>query len=130
MEINSADSSIFCKLSGIGTVLSRRIIRYRDILGGFRTIEQLKEVYGINDSLFTTIADNLLVDTTRICKLALNTAGFDELKRHPYLSNYEVKAILSYRQLIGPFTAFDELVENYILSENTYRKVKSYLSLN
>jgi DNA uptake protein ComE-like DNA-binding protein len=87
-------------------------------------------VYGINDSLITTIANNLSVDTSRINKLALNSADYNELKRHPYFTSYEVKAILSYRRLIGPFTAYNELVENYILSEKTFQKVKSYLSLN
>lgn len=130
IEINSVDSSVFCLLPGIGQVLSRRIIRYREILGGFHAIEQLNEVYGIDDSLFTSIAGHLIVDTSMINKLALNSADFNELKSHPYLSNYEAKSILSYRKLIGPFTAYNELVENYILSENTYQKVRSYLSLN
>lgn len=130
VEINSADSSIFCKLGGIGPVLSRRIIKYREILGGYYSIEQLSEVYGISDSLLSTFAHNLSIDTSMIEKMDINSATYYELRKHPYLNNYEAKSILSYRRIIGPFTTYEELVENYILSENTYRKVRSYLSLN
>lgn len=130
LEINTADSSLLCNLQGIGPVLSRRIIRYRNLLGGYYTIEQLNEVYGISDSLLTTLYDQLTVDTSILRTLAINTATFNELKLHPYLSAYEAKAILSYRRLIGQFTTCDELVKYYILSDNTYRKVRSYLSLN
>jgi competence ComEA-like helix-hairpin-helix protein len=130
IEINSADSSAFCKLTGIGPVLSRRIIKYRELLGGFYSYEQLSEVYGISDSLLSNFSQNLLIDTSLIKRIAINSATYSELKRHPYLTSYEVKAILSYRRLIGPFTDREELIENYIISENTYRKIRSYLSLN
>ncbi len=130
VEINSADSLLLCELPGIGSVLSSRIIRYRNILGGFHTTEQLKDVYGISDSLFISIANDIEADTSVVKKLSLNSATLVELQKHPYLTNYEAKAIMSYRRLIGPFTSCNELVDNYILSENTYRKVKVYLSLN
>jgi DNA uptake protein ComE-like DNA-binding protein len=130
VEINTADSIAFAWLPGIGPVLSRRIINYRNVLGGFYTIKQLNEVYGISDSLLMTFADNLTVDTSKISRLALNSASLSDLRKHPYINAYEARAILSYRELIGPFTAYDQLIDNYILSEENYRKVRSYLSLN
>ena len=130
IEINSADTLSFILLPGIGQVLSRRIIRYREILGGFYRVEQLKEVYGIDDSLYFKISENLTVDTLLIRHLFLNRSPIEAFRSHPYINDYEAKAIIQYRRLMGSYSNCEELVNHYILSENTYRKVRGYLRLN
>ncbi len=68
ININTADSVLFEKLPGIGPVLARRIIRYRTLLGGYYSPEQIREVYGITDSLFLRIRERLEADTAHINK--------------------------------------------------------------
>lgn len=130
VELNTADTSELKKLPGIGTTLSGRIVKYRNLLGGFYSSYQLKEVYGINDSLFNNISGLVYTDTSKIMHINLNIVNYDELERHPYINNYQAKAIISYKKLVGQFRSKKQLLENYILSEETYSKLAPYLSLN
>ena len=130
IEINSADSTNLRKLPGIGSVLSARIIKYRNLLGGFYSIKQLNEVYGINDSLIVSLSKYLEVDTLLIKKLDVNSLTLEELDRHPYITKNQARAILSYRRIMGPFTNVNQLVTNYLISENEYFRVLPYLEIN
>jgi competence protein ComEA len=129
IELNRTDSIELVKLPGIGLVLSARIVRYRNALGGFYSPHQLSEVYGISDSLFQTISKNLVADTLLIKKIELNTVSFAELLKHPYLDRFQVKAILNYRRLAGPFKRINELKEYYLIPDENYDKIKPYLVL-
>ena len=97
INVSIADSVDLIRLHGIGPVLASRIIKYRRILGGFHAIGQLKEVYGIHDSLFMKIAPNISVDSKAIVPIDL-TADFKTLRRHPYVDVKTAKVILAYRK--------------------------------
>jgi competence protein ComEA len=129
IELNHSDTAGLKRLPGIGSVLSARIIRFRNALGGFYSPHQLTEVYGISDSLYRIIARNVEVDTMLIRKINLNSASADDLKKHPYLEPFQVKAILSYRRLAGPFTRIEELTENYLIPVENFKKLRPYLEI-
>lgn len=129
LEINAADSIELKKLPGIGKVLAARIIKFRDLLGGFYSTEQLSEVYGISDSLENLCVKYISIDSVAIRKIDINTATFEELRRHPYLTSYQAKAILSYRRLIGSFTEYKQLIDNYLINKETYNKLGPYLEI-
>lgn len=59
VDINTATATELKQLKGIGKVLSERIVKYRNSIGGFENIEQLNDVYGIDDSLYFTLLDNI-----------------------------------------------------------------------
>lgn len=130
IEINRSDSVNLEKLPGIGPVLATRIIKYRNILGGYYSPKQLTEVYGITDSLYNTLKDCIETDTSSIIKMNINVLTFEKLEKHPYLSRYQAKAIVSYRRLIGPFTSVDQLITNYLVPEETYNRLLPYLTVN
>jgi len=130
IELNRSDSIALERLPGIGSVLSARIIKYRNLLGGFYSTEQLREVYGMTDSLLLTLSEYIEVDTTIIYRMHLNTTTLEEFEHHPYLNRYQAKAILSYRRLMGPFTSVDQLVTNYLIPEGTYYQLLPYLQVN
>jgi competence protein ComEA len=127
VEINSADTVDLMSLWGIGPVFARRITKYRDILGGFITKDQLLEVYGFKQETLKEISRFVYIDTTLINKINLNSTTFQELLRHPYLNKYQVTAILNYRDLKGGFVDLEELTENRLLPADTYLRVKPYL---
>lgn len=129
IKINNADSADLLKLPGIGPVLSSRIIRYRNLLGGFYASSQIGEVYGVNDSLLAVLERYIEIDTVRLQKINLNTSNFYDLEKHPYINSYQAKAILSYRKLIGPFDSKQDLLNNYILPEENYFKLQPYLAI-
>ena len=128
IDLNSCDSADLERLPVLGPVLSSRVIKYRNILGGFVSVSQLSEVYGISDSALTVIADRLMADTARITRIEINRAGFGELLRHPYIERSEVQSILKYRELNGYVGSIDDLVENRILTEAKAERLRPYLS--
>jgi DNA uptake protein ComE-like DNA-binding protein len=130
IDLNTADTNELKKIPGIGNTLSKRILKYRTMLGGFYTTRQLTEVYGINDSLFNTFSRYVHADTNYIRCININTCKFEDLDRHPYITNYQAKAIQSFRKLSGLYTHKKQLLENYLLSDESYSKIAPYLTLN
>jgi len=130
VELNTADSASLVGIRGIGPAFASRIIKYRNRLGGFRTKEQLLEVYGLNNEIFQSISSQVWADSTKIVKIRLNFADFQTLLKHPYFSKQDVGNIIKYRGRHGPFKAIDELQEKNIVESQTFNKVKFYLEPN
>ena len=130
IELNAADTAELQQLWGIGPVLSARIVRYRNLLGGFTSKEQLREVYGLADSVYLRIAPQLSVDTSRLQRLDINTATYSQLLRHPYLDKHQVAAIVRLREKQGAFQSLDDLHQIPIIEQETYNKIIPYLSCN
>lgn len=128
IELNIADTNDLMKLKGIGSVLSKRIVKYRALLGGFCNITQLKEVYGISDSLFTRLSQSIIADTSIIEKINLNLASEAQLSKHPYIGRYHAKGIIQYRQHIKKITDFEELILNNLLPEEHLDKTRKYVT--
>ena len=129
ININTADSVLFEKLPGIGPVLARRIIRYRMLLGGYCSPEQVREVYGVTDSLFLRIRERIKADTANIIKISLNTSEEKVLARHPYIGKYVAAGIVKYRIHAGKILNINELITNGLISEDRFDKLKYYVSL-
>ncbi len=129
VELNSTDTLELVKIKGIGKSFARRIIAYRNLLGGYVNIHQLKEVYGIKPELINTIESSVTIDSTRIKLINLNLVSYEELKKHPYLSDYQSRAIIFYRSKVGSFKSTQELIRNKILPNDTYESIKSYLTI-
>jgi DNA uptake protein ComE-like DNA-binding protein len=127
LELNSSDSADLESLPGIGPVLAKRIIKYRNLLGGFISSSQLREVYGLSDSTFTIISDRVRADSLKVKKIDLNGVDFKRLIRFPYLEKYDVTAILKFRELQGRIENLDELVNNKIITQEKAKKVRAYL---
>ena len=126
VDINRADSVTLLPLPGIGPVFAGRIIRYRDLLGGFFEVNQLNEVYGMPEETVELIRDKIVIDTMIVRKILLNSAEFKELLRHPYLEYDEVRAILNFRDFTGEIRSISELRENHILPDSTLERVSFY----
>ncbi|MFA6947269.1 MAG: helix-hairpin-helix domain-containing protein [Pedobacter sp.] len=129
IELNSADSLKLESVRGIGPVFASRIIRFRNRLGGFYNKEQLKEVYGMDSVKYNQLKDLIHVNTGLIRKINLNTATFDEIKRHPYLTYKQMNAIIQYRSQHGSFKSIDDLRNVAILNEEIIRKIEPYFAL-
>lgn len=129
IEINAADSLTLVGVKGIGPVFASRIIRYRKMLGGFYSLKQLSEVYGMDKGKQELMTACLFVDSSRIERLTLNKATFKELVRHPYIGYENAKKIMNYRNREGRFHLTAELISNNLLDVDTYHKVMPYIAL-
>ncbi|KAB2869224.1 MAG: helix-hairpin-helix domain-containing protein, partial [Bacteroidales bacterium] len=112
VELNSADSISLTKIKGIGRSFARRIILYRNLLGGFYSINQLSEVYGLNNELISTIRPNIWIDSLAVKRININMVTYEELKNHPYLTDYQAKSIVYYRSKRGSFVSLTEILES------------------
>ena len=130
LDVNKSSAEDFQKLRGIGPSFAKRIVKYRDALGGFAKLEQLGEVYGLPDSTFLKISPYLTCSRPNLQKLNINTATAEELKSHPYLRWRHANAIVNYRERNGDFTKVEMLrtLFEFDDAEGTYWKVKDYLT--
>lgn len=127
IELNSCDSAALVSLPGIGPVLSARIIRFRSLLGGFVSADQLKEVYGLPAETFEMIKDKVTADTNLIKRIKINSAVYRDLSRLPYFEKYEVSSILKYRELNKHISGIEELIDNKILTPEKASRTRQYL---
>ncbi len=129
-DLNTADTTTLKRIRGIGSGYSRRIINYRDKLGGFISAEQLREVYGLHDTLATRVLEwGSVSPGFAPVKLNINTATQEELTGHPYISGRTARLIIAYRQQHGSFQSVDDLLQIKALSEEDIRKARPYLAV-
>jgi len=129
IELNSADSLDLQQLRGIGPSFSRRIIKYRDLLGGFYSREQLLEVYGMDSTKYLGIASQVNVDVEKIRKININKVSIKEMMKHPYIEFYVAKSIINYRNEKGAFTDIAQIREAKLIYNELFLKIEPYLSV-
>ena len=128
IEINQADSNAFIQLPGIGSRLAQRIINFRNKLGGFYSIDQIAETYGLPDSTFKKIR-SYLKSGDEVKKISINGSNKEELKAHPYIKWNLANAIIEYRNQHGAFKRLEELKNIVLINDSTFFKIAPYLSL-
>jgi DNA uptake protein ComE-like DNA-binding protein len=127
INLNSCDSAALVVLPGIGPVLSSRIIKYRNLIGGYVSVNQLREVYGLKEETFSMISSMVFADSLSVRKIRINKADYKELIRHPYFQKSEVAAIMKYRELKGKITDIRVMTGNNLISQETSKKIRPYL---
>jgi len=109
IELNAADTTTLKKIPGIGSAYARRIVSYRNLLGGYFDITQLAEVYGIDEERYTNFIPWFSADPSLIKKLNVNILPLDSLVRHPYISYAQAKVITQLRRQKGKLTGWENL---------------------
>lgn len=127
VELNTADTAALRNLRGIGATLSQRIVDYRARLGGYHSVEQLAEVRGIKPELIERLRPQLRIDTTLVQRIAVNSATYEQLRQHPYINDFEAKAIVYYRSTMGKLSQPADLLRNKLLTPERYSRLKPYI---
>ena len=128
IELNQADAATLMRLKGIGPAFANRILNYRNALGGFVRVEQVKEVYGLPDSTYRQISIKLRTDTRYVKLINVNTATEEELARHPYIRKWLASDIIKLRKDLKSFTEITQIRQLPLINEEKYRKIAPYLS--
>ena len=129
IEINTADSLELIKLKGIGPAFVKRIINYRNLLGGFINKNQLLEVYGFDKEKLGLIVAQITLDSSKIMKININTCSLNELKKHPYIKFNIANAIVNYRKKHGNYLNLYDIKNSDIINQEVYLKILPYLIL-
>ncbi|MBD1425994.1 helix-hairpin-helix domain-containing protein [Sphingobacterium arenae] len=130
VDLAIADTAALQEIHGIGPVLASRIVKFRDALGGFHRIDQVREVYGISEEQFERMESSLALDAPTVKKWAINQLPIEELAQHPYISRKEATHIVRYREQHGAFASLTDLEKVYALNADFLRKIAFYLDFN
>jgi competence ComEA-like helix-hairpin-helix protein len=126
IDINSADTLELEKLPGIGKTLARRITKYRNLLGGYYSVNQLKEVYGITDEYFSKFKSSIWADTSRINKINFSTASYADFLRHPYIEKNLANKFDQFRKK-NKNVNLELLVNEGIITTDDYERLRWYI---
>jgi DNA uptake protein ComE-like DNA-binding protein len=129
IDINTATPEQMKSLPGMDYRMPYRILGYRDKLGGFYSVDQIKETYGITDSMFQSIKPYIKIDNKNIIQLNINTASDYELSNHPYIGKDIGKAIFIYRQQHGNYQTVSDLKKIIFLREEAFQKMLPYVTV-
>lgn len=129
VDINHADTTTWKQLKGIGSAYARRIVNFRTKLGGFVSIEQVGETYGLPDSVFQKVKQQLRLGSSDINQIDVNNSTVEQLKAHPYIGFSVANAIVQYRNQHGNFSTITDLQKIGAIDEALYRKISPYLTV-
>ncbi len=129
VDINNLSAEEMKELGKFWQYNATRIVKYRNLLGGYCKKEQLLEVYGMKREYYLKVADDIIIDKSKLEKININFAEVSELGRHPYISYEEAKKILKYRNKNGAFKQLNDLISKEIISKSLYNKISPYLKV-
>jgi competence protein ComEA len=123
IEINTATEDEWKSLPGIGEVLAKRILKFREYAGGFTTVEQVRKTYGLVDSVFQRIVPYLKINMQSMPKLDLNLVSAYDLRRKLNVDEGVAKAIVVYRKQNGPYQSIDGLKKIILMSDTLFQRI-------
>ena len=123
IDLATADTSLLQRVPGIGPYYARRIVDYRQRLGGFVSVEQLDEIEDFPSSAKVFF----VVGSTEIQRLNINALSLNQLKHHPYLNFRQARAIIEHRRLFGPISDLHELHLSPDFTEEAIARLLPYV---
>jgi DNA uptake protein ComE-like DNA-binding protein len=130
LELNTIDSLELISINGIGPFYASQIINYRNKLGGFYKREQLMEIWKMKEETYQILMESLIIDTSTLQKIHLNTVSFEKLKNHPNLSYSQANSIVKMRTQLGRFDSISSIKKSKLINDDTFLRVRPYLSLD
>ncbi|MCM1312546.1 MAG: helix-hairpin-helix domain-containing protein [Bacteroides sp.] len=124
IDPNTADSATLRRVPGIGTHISSSIIRYRERLGGFHHVEQLREIKIFSPELLEWFE----ISSPNISTIHINEASFQKLNSHPYISYEQTLALLKYIRIYGKIEDEKQLSDTNIFTEEEIKRLAPYIT--
>lgn len=129
-DLNRATAGALMEVRGVGPVLSARILKFREALGGFRHPSQLLDVYGLPPEVAHRLMKAFRVaELPGAPRLNLNTASAAELAGLVYLTPEMARALVARRQLEGPYESLDQIEAVLGLPKDKIERIALYLTL-
>lgn len=129
LDINQATEEAWQQLKGIGPAYAKRIVNYREKLGGFTSVEQVAETRFLPDSVFQKVR-SFLIPSPVFRKIQINTASQEQLNAHPYLSEKQAAVLVNYRIHHGNYTAASDVENTKIFEASQLQRLIPYLDFS
>jgi DNA uptake protein ComE-like DNA-binding protein len=129
VELNTADTTMLKKVPGIGSSYAKRIVGYRNLLGGYYDVTQLSEIYGMDEEHYQALVPWFTADPSLVAKIAINDTSSDSLiRRHPYLNREQTKVIFQLRRQKGKLVGWENLQLLNEFTDADRQRLQHYLS--
>ena len=126
IDLNEADTTELKKIPGIGSGIACTIVAYRERLGGFYSVSQLREVRYVKEDLIKWFK----LGNTPVHRINANKAGLDRLRSHPYMNFYQAKVIVEYRRKKGKLKSLSQLALYEEFTEKDLERLSHYLAFD
>lgn len=152
--VNTADTTQWAKLPFIGAVLSKRIVKYREMIGGFASLDEVQKVYGLKPETFEKIQPFLVLDSIpselkkakkdytqfadkypdkkekeEIPVLDINTASEGDFALLPGIGTVLSERIVKFRDAKKGFRSVEEVGKVFGLKPEVFAQIQPYLQL-
>ena len=130
LNLRTADTVELKMIHGIGSYRARQIVRYREQLGGFVSVEQLLEAKGMENVDADSLLAHFWIDSVKIEPMNVNSVGVQRLSRHPYLRFEQAQAIYELRRKKIRLDSIQQLQQIECISAETLEKIAPYLNFD
>lgn len=130
LNLRTADTVELKMIHGIGSYRARQIVRYREQLGGFVSVEQVLEAKGMENVDADSLLAHFWIDTVKIEAMNVNSVGVQRLSRHPYLRFEQAQAIYELRRKKIRLDSIQQLQQIECISAETLEKIAPYLNFD
>lgn len=127
VDLNRASKEDLDELPGIGEFYAKKIIDYRERLGGFSKVQQLLEIWKFDEEKLLKLKPFVILDESSIRKLNINEATIDELTDHPYIS-YQVANSIVKMRMHEPYTKIEDIRRSKLIDDDLYFKIAPYIT--
>lgn len=125
VDVNEADTTLLRRIPGVGEKISEAIVRYRQQLGGYYSVEQLLEISIVSPELLEWFT---VSSPAAVQKMNLNQASFQALNSHPYISYEQTKSLLQYIRLYGEVKDEATLLSIGIFTKEELERLRPYVA--
>ncbi|WP_395052593.1 helix-hairpin-helix domain-containing protein [Flavobacterium sp.] len=102
LDINQATKEDLMKITGIGDAISDRILIQKDLYGGFVSMEQMNDIWGLSPEVLLNLNKYFTISVLpNLKKIDINNASIKELGQFPYFRFPISKNIVTYRSMNG-----------------------------
>ncbi len=130
IDLNIATETQLQEVSGIGVTLSKRIVDYREKLGGFSKDIQLNSVWGLRRDVIERTLNLFTVKTPKeIVKMNINKVSASDIATIPGVSFDLAKRVWEFVKLREGAVSFSELEKIEGLSKGKLQLIQLYLSV-
>ena len=128
VDINKATQEDLIKIYGIGEAISIRILKLKESLGGFVSMEQMNDVWGLSPEVIENLNSHFKVsELPKLKKIDINNASIKELSQFPYFNYQLAKQIVTFRSMNGDFKNVNDLTKIKGLSIDKANIIALYL---
>jgi DNA uptake protein ComE-like DNA-binding protein len=131
LDINTASQEELMAVYGIGEGLSTRILKEKEKFGGFVSMEQMNDIWGLSPEVIEKLNQSFKIfKIPNVKKVRINEASINDLMKLSYFKYPLAKQIVAYRSMNGEIKHIDDLTKIKDFPVDKIKIIALYLEFN